>query len=121
MTKAWRRYLEALDEAFSGTKKTRVSELVAKSENAAEVAVSRGLRKLAEDVEAELAEFDLSPRDVHGHKLRHTYATMFYEACGRDPARLQAHLGWAQIGTAMNYVTATARAELDEVAEDMLG
>lgn len=121
VTKNWRRYLEALDEAFSGTKKQRVHELVAKSEAAAEKAVVRALERAAADCEGELAEHDLVPSDVHCHKLRHTYASMFYEACGRDPARLQAHMGWAAIATAMGYVHVSSRAELDDVAEEMLG
>lgn len=64
---------------------------------------------------------------VHGvypHRLRRSYATYFLAELSGDPAaavKLQRHLGWSNLATAMAYVDAVDTGELDTVAERMLG
>jgi integrase len=73
--------------------------------------ITRSLEKCALNI-------GLDVDDVHPHLLRHTYATRYYEAC-QDPKKLQDHMSWANIATAMNYVGQSSREELDAIADAM--
>jgi len=62
---------------------------------------------------------------VHAHRFRRTYATAFllHPKLKADPQamfRLQHHMGWAKVETAMQYVYAVSRAENDAVGNDLL-
>jgi integrase len=110
----WRNYLEI----FAGYKDwERVEDLISprsKPDNRTESAgkaVYRALEKCGSRV-------GLDPEDVHPHLLRKTYATLYYQKC-LDPAKLQAHMQWADITTAMGYVNAGRVDELDAIANSM--
>ena len=74
-------------------------------------AVGRVLKTVAEGA-------GLDPNEMYPHLLRHTYATHYSNLC-KDPKKLQAHMGWADISVAMNYVNAGTREELDEIADSL--
>jgi integrase len=121
--KSFRPYLELLEAAFSGTRASAVCDLIAlrasaetKMTAAAET-VSRMLTRVGEAVGDDL---EVDPDELHPHKLRRTYATLYYEACGRDPMKLKQHMCWSSIETAMSYVDHDQRDELDLVADKML-
>ncbi len=118
--KPWRPYLVTLADEFSAEKKTRtVADLISPKatdetrQAVAGAAVVRALRRVAGRVKG------ISP-GVAPHDLRRCYATLFFEACGRDPVKLQHHLQWANVQTALGYVSAGTRESLDAVAEEML-
>ncbi|HEY4266695.1 MAG TPA: tyrosine-type recombinase/integrase [Galbitalea sp.] len=65
----------------------------------------------------------LSMPNVYPHRLRRTYATMFLSELAGDPAaaiKLQSHMAWANVTTALGYVDAVNRDELDTVGEKMI-
>jgi integrase len=110
----WRPSLELFADYDSWD---RVEDLIcpsskeeAKRSSAAQ-ATSRALKKCG-------AFVGLDERDVHPHLLRKTYATLYYRRC-QDPAKLQAHMQWSDISTAMGYVSAGSVEELDEIAESL--
>lgn len=111
---AWRRYLEIFADHKDWE---RVENLISPKANperlrkAAAKKVTRALEKCA-------AQIGIDAADIRPHLLRHTYATRYYEAC-KDPAKLQAHMCWSNISTAMGYVNAGTREELDEVADSL--
>lgn len=113
--KGWRDYLEILARKNSWKV---VHELVSTSPRGAEQVIPTALRRVAENVE--LGD-DVEVADVRCHILRRSYAVMFYEACGRDPVKLQNHLGWANVSTALSYVDFARRDELDAIADKMMG
>lgn len=53
------------------------------------------------------------------HILRRTYAWHIKERFDNDPVKLQKHMGWAKIETAMQYIDQSERAELDALAEEL--
>ena len=53
------------------------------------------------------------------HIMRRTYAWHYLKACGGDPVKLQKHMAWKSILTAMQYVDQSQREELDSIAEEM--
>jgi len=111
---SWRKYLELFADF---DKWDRVEDLIcpAASErtrrDSAGKAVSRALEKCGSSI-------GLDSEDVHPHLLRKTYATLYYAKC-LDPAKLQAHMQWADITTAMGYVNAGTREELDAIADSL--
>lgn len=64
------------------------------------------------------AQVGLDLDNLHPHLLRHSYATFYYDRC-RDPAKLQAHMGWNSIEVAMKYVHAGSVEELDAIADSL--
>lgn len=124
VTSAWKKYVDLLADCFEKTDRRgvgkTVSSLIAKTTKAANMAVGRNLRRVALEIEDEIEDAGLLISDVRPHILRRTYATEFYQACGKDPVKLQSHMQWAQISTAMGYVDFVNREELDDVAENML-
>ena len=110
----WRKYLELFHKAFLKNKNaTQAVDLISTSFKSAGTATARALRKVARNVKG------IEIADLHPHLLRHTYATAYFEACGRDPAMLQQHLNWSDISTAMRYVGQTDAAKLDAIASKM--
>jgi len=61
-------------------------------------------------------EADIPPSSVSPHRLRRTYAWHFLRAMGGDVVALKEHMGWASVGTAMEYVDQSRARELDAVA-----
>jgi site-specific recombinase XerC len=124
---AYRPYLEMLDVEFAARRArdadvadllvARGTKAAARSTSAAR-AIARSLKVVTKKLP--LAKHGVELADVHPHILRRTYATLFYEACGRDVVQLKQHMGWSNIQTAVNYVDHDRRAELDEIAEGML-
>jgi integrase len=110
----WRGYLEIFADHKDWN---RVEDLISPRSNpekrteSAGKAVYRALEKCGSRV-------GLDPEDVHPHLLRKTYATLYYAKC-LDPAKLQAHMQWADITTAMGYVNAGRVEELDAIADSM--
>lgn len=59
---------------------------------------------------------------VHPHRLRRTYATQFLKALKGDAEalpKLQQHMQWQSLSTALEYVDHDRGVELDQVAEGM--
>ncbi|MBT8453026.1 MAG: tyrosine-type recombinase/integrase [Deltaproteobacteria bacterium] len=59
---------------------------------------------------------------LYPHRLRRTYAVEYLRALGPDPfaaIKLQQHMQWASLQTAMGYVDHDRGSELDDVAESM--
>jgi integrase len=59
---------------------------------------------------------------LYPHRLRRTYATEYLRALGPDPfaaVKLQQHMQWASLQTAMGYVDHDRGQALDDVAERM--
>lgn len=120
---AWRGYLEILDDCFVRNT-NHVRELVSPraAEETCQAAAGELVTRVLRDVGSEVGEkvLGIPPESLHPHQLRRTYASLYYEACGRDPNKLKAHMCWANIQTAMNYVDHDQRETLDAVAEAML-
>lgn len=61
--------------------------------------------------------------DTHPHRLRRTYATGYLKRMHGDPqalTKLQRHMGWASPMTALQYVDAVDKGELDARGRDMV-
>ncbi len=114
---AYQKYLELFDQEFKRQKEDVVWQLIGENERAAKQAVGRRLRRVA--AELDLAKYDLTLEDVRPHILRRSYATYYFDACGRDPIKLKDHMRWADIKTALSYVDATDKVALDAIAENM--
>lgn len=107
--------LKRLVAAGAGTEWERVDELVSpKSEKsarkAAAKAVSRALHRLG--IRAGIL-------NLHPHRLRRTYAVEYLRQMPGDPEaimKLQQHMQWANMTTAMEYIDHQRGAELDEPA-----
>jgi integrase len=59
---------------------------------------------------------------LYPHRLRRTYAVEYLQALGPDAfaaVKLQQHMQWASLATAMGYVDHDRGQELDDVAEEM--
>lgn len=115
--RAYREFLELL--AQQGKDWTTVGELLApgghrepkRRRAAAAKVVERALGKLC----AELRIWG-----VHPHRLRRTYAVQYLQASKGDPeaaVKLQQHMRWASIATALEYVDHDRGAELDDAAD----
>lgn len=112
----YRRYLEILADH---TRWSRVSDLICpraeKPHTAAGKAVARALNVCG-------IEIGLEDGEVHPHRLRRTYATLYLQALGSAPdavERLRQHMGWRSLATAMQYIDHARGVELDDVAERM--
>jgi integrase len=60
---------------------------------------------------------------VHPHRLRRTYAMRFLELFQGDPQaliKLQKHMGWANMNTALSYVDEVNLGELDAKGTEMM-
>lgn len=67
---------------------------------------------------------DEAIEDVYLHRFRRTYATAYLKALVGDPQaahKLQKHMGWQNINTAMGYVDAVSQDELDKVGDQIAG
>jgi integrase len=112
------RYLDIFMEYSS--KWTRVEDLISpasqpgrRRRKAAAQASSRALIKCADALDID---------NIHPHRLRRTYAVEYLRALQGDPEaviKLQQHMQWATIATAMQYVDHARGAELDVAAETM--
>lgn len=74
----------------------------------------RALKRIAKRVKVDGA---------HPHRLRRTYATEYLLRLAGDPQaliKLQNHMGWASADTALEYVDAVRRDELDQRGKDMV-
>ncbi len=99
----------------------RVEDLITRSKRtgigkrrAAAKVVARALSRFAKEAGVE---------GVHPHRLRRTYATFFLRQLEGDPqalVKLQKHMGWANMNTALQYVDAVDRTELDRVGAQMV-
>lgn len=61
--------------------------------------------------------------NVYNHRLRRTYATHFLKQLEGDPQailKLQKHMGWAEIQTAMGYVDAVDVDELEDIGANLI-
>lgn len=114
----YRRYLELLVEVWRPKTET-LCDLIAPNEKAAGLRIARALRRLARELPLE--EHDVSIEDVRPHVLRRTYATLFYEASGRDIRALMQHMQWQELQTAFGYVDFIDAEKLDDIAEQMFG
>jgi integrase len=113
----YRRFLEILPD-YNGW--DRVEDLISPRSSpgklrrrAASKAAARAL-----NVCAERAGID----DLYPHRLRRTYAVEYLRAMKTDPeavVKLQQHMQWASLATAMQYVDHHRGAELDVAAEAM--
>lgn len=110
----YRRYLELLVDVWQ-PKAVTLSDLIAPSEKSAKLRIGRALRRVAREIDVEVDQEDVRP-----HVLRRTYATLFYEACGRDVRALMKHMQWQQLQTAYSYIDYIEHEHLDDVAEQML-
>lgn len=115
----YRYYLEVLAIEAEHVKWTRVEDLLAPTaasatrRQAANRAAARALRRIGLEVGIE---------GLYPHQLRRTYATEYLAALGPDPfaaIKLQQHMQWASLATAMGYVDHDRGQELDDVAEKM--
>lgn len=111
---SWREYLEI----FADFKHwNRVEDLISPyahedtRKKSAGKAISRALGQCG-------GRIGIAPENMHPHLLRATYSTLYYRIC-QDPVKLQAHMQWASIETAMGYVQADDREELDSIAESL--
>jgi integrase len=114
VVKPWKDYLELLLDYKDWD---QVQDLICPAA-AEETRKSSAAKAVTRALEIVTEEAGLDPMDMHPHLLRHTYATFYYEAC-LDPSKLQAHMGWGSIETAMLYVRAGEREELDEIANSL--
>jgi len=117
-----RRPLVALNGLFvgSGIKAVRnlVSPLSRDSRASQETATRRIRRKM--DLVADAV--GVSREDLHPHKFRHTYATLYLQELEGDPEalpKLVQQMGWANLNTAANYLRRNRRPELDAVEARM--
>jgi len=112
----FRPYLQALYEYPSWG---RVEDLISPRARQAtrRQAAGRAAARALEDCGLEVGIEGLYP-----HRLRRTYATEYLAALGPDPfaaVKLQQHMQWANLSTAMGYVDHERGAQLDDVAEEM--
>lgn len=113
----YRRFLEILPD-YPGW--DRVEDLIAPRSSpgklrrrAASKAAARALTACADQVGID---------DIYPHRLRRTYAVEYLRAMKTDPeavVKLQQHMQWASLATAMQYVDHHRGAELDVAAEAM--
>ncbi len=116
---SFRRYLELLLEQ-SG-RWSQAHELISTSEAGAAMAIPAALAKVGEKVLETIDDAQgVQLEDIRGHVLRRTYAVAFFKAVKNDPTKLQAHMNWEKIETALSYVDFATRGELDAVAEQMM-
>jgi integrase len=111
---SWRRYLEIFADHKGWD---RVEDLISprskpeRRRDSAGKAVARALEKCGSRV-------GLDPEDMHPHLLRKTYATLYFQKC-LDPVKLQKHMQWSNVETALGYVSAGSVGELDAIADSM--
>lgn len=80
----------------------------------------RGARLRCQRAFARLvAETDLEPEGLSLHIMRRTYAWHYLRFSGGDPVKLQKHMSWRKIDTAMQYVDQQQRSELDAIADSL--
>lgn len=85
---------------------------------AAALAVRRALRKVATKVYAD----DVREGSIHPHRFRRTQAVAFLQRLAGDPQslpKLMAYMGWTSMDTALQYVDAVNRTQLDQIGQDM--
>lgn len=109
---------EALHELLAIDKPwDRVVDLIAwsskcegeKKMHCARTRVLQQLKRVAMSIELD---------NVHPHRLRRTYATHWLRQLQGDPQaiiKLQAHMGWQSLNTAMGYVDAVNAEELEDL------
>lgn len=115
---AYRPYLELLSDY---RRYRRVEDLISPQSaegrgrrRAASRAVERALIVVGQEVEID---------ELYPHRLRRTYASEYLRALGNDPEalpKLQQHMQWGSIATALEYVDHERGAQLDAVAEEMM-
>jgi integrase len=91
------------------------------SPRAADVHKAAG-KKLARALDGCGQQIGLAAGAIYPHRLRRTYATLYLEQLGAAPdavVRLQQHMGWRSLATAMAYVDHARGVELDDVAVAM--
>ena len=104
------RHVRALHVGFESTPRSKIAvDLVSGNADAAAKRIDKRLAAIARELGFE---------GMHSHLMRRSYATAFYEKV-KDPVRLQQHMGWAAVQTALGYVDHARREELDQVAETL--
>lgn len=110
----WRHYLEIFAE-HKGWE--RVEDLISPNSKPAKRRESAG-KNVTRALEKCGARVGLDPQDMHPHLLRKTYATLYFQKC-LDPVKLQKHMAWSDVSTALGYVSAGQVGELDGIADSM--
>jgi integrase len=117
VTKVWRKWIQLIANAPGDWK--RVRELISPAadpktcQTSARKAVQRALIETAVSVQI---------YGMYPHQLRRTYAVQYLRAMQGDPEavpKLTAHMQWADMTTALEYVDHDRGAELDKIAERM--
>lgn len=119
VTKTWKRWLVLLSEASGSWKRVRelISPNGADDAKKCQQAASKAVRRALIDTAMACQIYGLYP-----HRLRRTYAVQYLRAMQGDPeaiVKLQAHMCWANVSTALEYVDHDRGAELDKIAERM--
>jgi integrase len=110
------------DLAADGRDWDRVVDLIAWASKAkgdgrmhvARLKVLRQLKRVAKSIELE---------GVYNHRLRRTYATHWLRKLKGDPQaiiKLQKHMGWANVETALGYVDAVDKDELEDMGQNLI-
>jgi integrase len=110
----WRHYLEIF---VSYKDWNRVEDLISPRSKPTNRRASAG-KSVSRALERCGARVGLDPEDVHPHLLRKTYATLYFAKC-LDPVKLQKHMQWSDVSTALGYVGAGKVEELDAIADSL--
>ena len=112
-------FRHCLEQLLSERGWNRVRDLIsprgseANRQRASRIRIERAFQELAT-----LAGLD--PDTVYPHRLRRTYAKHYLKEVKGDPVKLQKHMGWASIQTAIAYVDEEEREVLDRDADRMM-
>jgi integrase len=112
-------FRDALEQLLANRGWNRVRDLISPGgspenrQRASRIRIERAFQELA-------ALAGLDPDTVYPHRLRRTYAKHYLKEVKGDPVKLQKHMGWASIQTAIAYVDEEERKVLDRDADRMM-